>query len=142
VCLGENLVGLKVVGLTQAAVAPGRLAARFDTVLGLAHSVVAGLGVGHLPCFIGDAWPGLIRLAPPDPAPASDLWILTHPDLRQTPRVRTLLNHLAATIGVKRASSKGTPPAKPPRSAALRPRRHEVPDNGHVWLGMETATLF
>jgi DNA-binding transcriptional LysR family regulator len=110
VCLGENLAGLKVVRLTQAAVAPGQLSARFDTVLGLAHAVVAGLGVGHLPCFLGDAWPGLIRLAPPDPALASDLWLLTHPDLRQTPRVRTLLDHLAATIGAKRALIEGYAP--------------------------------
>ncbi len=57
VCLGDNLAGLKVVRYAQAVVAPGRLAARFDTVGGLAAAVRAGLGVGHLPCFTGDAWP-------------------------------------------------------------------------------------
>jgi DNA-binding transcriptional LysR family regulator len=107
VCLGDNLSGLKVVRFAQAAVAPGRLAARFDTVLGLAHGVAAGIGVGHLPCFIGDAWPGLVRLAPPDPAYASDLWLLTHPDLRHTPRVRALMDHLAEAISAKRPLIEG-----------------------------------
>lgn len=110
VCLGDNLAGLKVVRFAQSAIAPERLAARFDTVLGLAHGIASGLGVGYLPCFIGDAWPGLVRLAPPDPSYASDLWLLTHPDLRQTPRVRVLLDHLAATIGAKRAIIEGTAP--------------------------------
>jgi len=110
VCLGDNLAGLKVVRFAQAAVAPGRLAARFDTVLGLAQAVAAGMGVGHLPCFVGDAQPGLVRLAPPDPAHASDLWILTHPDLRHTPRVRVLLDHLADAVAAKRALIEGAAP--------------------------------
>ena len=110
VCLGDNLAGLRVVRFVQAAVAPDRLAARFDTVLGLAHAVAGGIGVGHLPCFIGDTWPRLVRLAPPDPALASDLWLLTHPDLRRTPRVRTLLDHLTEAIAEKRALIEGQAP--------------------------------
>ncbi|MBP0496389.1 LysR family transcriptional regulator [Pararoseomonas indoligenes] len=110
VCLGDNLSGLRVVRYAQAVVAPGRLAARFDTVLGLAHAVAAGIGVGHLPCFIGDAWPGLVRLAPPDPTYASDLWLLTHPDLRHTPRVRALLDHIAEAITVRRPLIEGAAP--------------------------------
>ena len=120
VCLGDNLAGMEVVRFVQAAVAPGRLAARFDTVLGLAHAVAGGIGVGHLPCFVGDAWPGLVRLAPPDPAHASDLWLLTHPDLRRTPRVRAVLDHLAEAIGAKRALIEGHAPrdAAPPGPAS------------------------
>ncbi|WP_426954541.1 LysR family transcriptional regulator [Muricoccus radiodurans] len=110
VCLGDNLAGLKVVRFAQAVVAPDRLAARCDTVLGLAHAVAAGIGVGHLPCFLGDTWPGLVRLAPPDPAYASDLWLLTHPDLRHTPRVRALMDHLAEAIAAKRPLIEGAAP--------------------------------
>ncbi|SDC95106.1 LysR family transcriptional regulator [Belnapia rosea] len=108
VCLGDNLSSLKVVRHAQAMVPAERLGGRFDTVLGLAHAVASGMGVGHLPCFIGDTWPGLTRLAPPDPAYASDLWLLTHPDLRRTPRVRALLDHLTETIAAKRALIEGT----------------------------------
>ncbi len=102
VCLGDNLAGLQVVRHARAMVPPDRLAGRFDTVLGLAQAVAAGVGVGHLPCFIGDLWPTLTRLAPPRPEYASDLWLLTHPDLRHTPRVRALMDSLAAQIAEKR----------------------------------------
>ncbi|HEY8612865.1 MAG TPA: LysR family transcriptional regulator [Roseomonas sp.] len=110
VCLGENLAGLKVVRFAHAAVPAGRLAARFDTVLGLAHGVAAGIGVGHLPCFIGDAWPGFVRLSPVEPDYASDLWLLTHPDLRHTPRMRALLDSLAEQIAAQRPLIEGLAP--------------------------------
>ncbi len=107
VCLGENLAGLKVVRFARAAVPAERLAGRFDTVLGLAHAVAAGIGVGHLPCFIGDAWPGLVRLSSTEPDYASDLWLLTHPDLRHSPRVRALLDSLAGQIAAQRPLIEG-----------------------------------
>jgi DNA-binding transcriptional LysR family regulator len=107
VCLGDNLSGLKVVRFAQAMVAPGRLAARFDTVLGLAQAVAAGIGVGHLPCFIGDAQPELVRLAAPDPAHAADLWLLTHPDLRHTPRIRAVLDELGQALAARRPLIEG-----------------------------------
>ena len=92
------------------AVPAARLAGRFDTVLGLAQAVKAGIGVGHLPCFIGDSWPGLVRLAPPQPEYASSLWLLTHPDLRHTPRVRALLDFLAEAIAAQRPLIEGLSP--------------------------------
>jgi len=110
VCLGDNLSGLRVVREAQAMVPVERLAGRFDTVLGLAQAVAAGLGIGHLPCFLGDAWPGLERLAAPEDAYASDLWLLTHPDLRNTPRIRAVLDALAEAIAEKRPLIEGRAP--------------------------------
>jgi DNA-binding transcriptional LysR family regulator len=110
VSLGDNLASMKVVRFARSAIAQERMAGRFDTVLGVAHAVAAGLGVGHLPCFIGDAWPQLVRLAPPEPEYASDLWLLTHPDLRHTPRVRALLDSLAESIAQKRPLIEGLAP--------------------------------
>ena len=51
-------------------------------------------------------WPNLIRLASPEPELAADLWLLTHRDLRQSARVRALLDFLAAEIARKKTSSK------------------------------------
>ncbi len=107
VCLGENLAGLKVVRHAQALVPPERLVGRFDTVLGLSQAVAAGIGVAHLPCFVGDRSPDLIRLAPPDSAFSTDLWILTHPDLRHVPRIRVLMDELAERIGGKKELIEG-----------------------------------
>ncbi len=57
----------------------------------------AGLGVGPLPCLIGDSDPELARVAV-DPVVAGDLWLLSHPDLRAVPRVQALSAFLANFI--------------------------------------------
>jgi DNA-binding transcriptional LysR family regulator len=78
-----------------------------NSVLGLAEAVEAGLGIGHLPCFIGDVRPSLVRLAPPEPAFAAELWFLTHPDLRHSPRVRAFLDFAARELGKEKRLLEG-----------------------------------
>ena len=107
VCLGDNLAGMKVTRFARERVPAARLAARFDGVLALADAVEAGLGIGHLPCFVGDARPSLRRLAPPEPDFAADLWLLTHPDLRHLPRIRAVTEFLASAIAARRAVIEG-----------------------------------
>jgi DNA-binding transcriptional LysR family regulator len=69
-------------------VAPGaKMAARNNSVLGLIYAVKSGIGVGPLPTAIGDAEPDLVRVIGPIPALARSWRLLTHPDLRRTPRV-------------------------------------------------------
>jgi len=53
-----------------------------------------GLGVAPLPCFIGDNEKKLVRIMEPPPELTSELWVLTHSDLRNTARVRTLFTFL------------------------------------------------
>ena len=107
VSLGEELTGLKVVRFARENIPEARLRYRTNTVLGLAEAVEAGLGVGHIPCFIAETRPALIRLAPPDPAFAADLWILTHPDLRQSPRVRAFMDLMGAELAAARPLLEG-----------------------------------
>ena len=40
---------------------PERIATRFDSVSGMRAAVMAGLGIGLLPCFAGDGEAGLMR---------------------------------------------------------------------------------
>jgi DNA-binding transcriptional LysR family regulator len=108
VSLGDNLATLKAVRFVHEHVAPERIGYRINTVLGLAQAVEMGLGIGHLPCFIGDARPGLVRLGPPVPEFSTDLWLLTHPDLRHSPRVRVFLDFLAAEVTKQRNLIEGT----------------------------------
>jgi DNA-binding transcriptional LysR family regulator len=109
---GENLLNLKAVRFVQQHVPMDRNVYRVNTVLGLAEAVQAGIGIGHLPCFVADARPGLIRLAPPEPEFADDLWLLTHRDLRQSARVRALLDFLAAELAKKRSFIEGAKPVQ------------------------------
>ncbi|MDQ0512031.1 LysR family transcriptional regulator [Ancylobacter amanitiformis] len=107
VSLGDTLGALKAVKFVQENVAPERVAYKINSVLGLAEAVEAGLGIGHIPCLIGDSRPSLVRLAPPDDDYAADLWLLTHPDLRHSPRVRAFLDFLAVEIARHRRFIEG-----------------------------------
>ena len=110
--LGEGLGHMKVARWLESRVPPERIGLRVDSVLALAGAVEAGLGLAHLPCFVGDARPALRRLAEPEPEFAADLWLLTHPDLRGAARVRVLLDHLAAGIAAERARIEGAHPGE------------------------------
>jgi DNA-binding transcriptional LysR family regulator len=67
----------------------------------------AGLGLAALPCFLGDAAPELIRVLPPEPALAGELWLVTHPDLQRTARVRAFMETLARGLRRERALFEG-----------------------------------
>jgi molybdate transport repressor ModE-like protein len=62
--------------------------------LGVGQACAAGCGLAVLPCFIGDQQPGLKRVSPLIEECTIDLWILTHPDLRNTVRVKTMFQGL------------------------------------------------
>jgi DNA-binding transcriptional LysR family regulator len=99
VSMGDQFTMLKAVRYLSQHVDPERIVYKVNTVLGLAEAVEAGVGIGFLPCFIADTRPGLTRLKAPDPGFAADLWLLTHPDLRHSPRVRLFLDFITAEIG-------------------------------------------
>jgi hypothetical protein len=101
-----------------------------NTVLGLAEAVEQGLGIGHLPCFIADRRPGLVRLGSPIPEFAADLWLLTHPDLRHSPRVRVFLDFLATEVAKKRKFIEGVEagPKAAVKAGAADPSADALPD--------------
>lgn len=80
-----------------------RAALQVNSLHSLAMAVAHGIGHGILPCYLADADPRLMRLGPPIDDLSSDLWFLTHPELRNTARIRALSDHLAREISpVKR----------------------------------------
>ena len=109
VSLGENLSHVKAVRFLRREVSPEQIVYRVNTVLGLAEAVEAGIGIGHLPCFIADGRADLVRLAPPVADFSASLWLLTHPDLRQSPRVRVFLDFVSAAIAARRPEIEGLP---------------------------------
>jgi DNA-binding transcriptional LysR family regulator len=88
-----------------------RVVYRVNTLLGLAEAVAGGVGLALLPCFIGHALPMLAQLTPPLPEVQGELWLLTHPDLRNTARVRTFLEFCASEFAHRRAIIEGKAPA-------------------------------
>ena len=82
-----------------------RLALQLDAIR-------AGAGLGILPCFIGDADPGLVRVTAPIADLPADRWLLVHPDLRTVPRVRFVIDWVCRVFREGRPALQGTRPAR------------------------------
>ncbi len=57
-----------------------------------------GLGMAWVPCFLGDRAEGLLRVPGAQPVPDFSIWLLLHPDLRQSARVRAFVDFFAERI--------------------------------------------
>ena len=68
---------------------------------------LAAAGRVLLPCFVGDAEPGLARLGAPIEALASDQWIVMHHDERHDPTVRLVARRIVALMRAHRAAFAG-----------------------------------
>ena len=84
-----------------------RIVYRVNTMIGLAEAAAGGVGLALLPCYIGTAVAGLAQLTPPLPELEGELWLLTHPDLRNTARVRAFLDFCTEAIGRQRRVIEG-----------------------------------
>lgn len=105
---GDNLSNLKAAKWIREHAGEERIVYKINTVLGLAEAVAAGVGLALVPCFIGARTDGIVQLTPPDPAFEAGLWLLTHPDLRHTARVRAFMDFAAAEFGRRRKKLEGT----------------------------------
>jgi len=55
---------------------------------------IAGMGVGILHCYFGDADPALMRIPPYTSEHKYDLWLLYHPDLRTSTKIQTFIQFI------------------------------------------------
>ena len=78
------------------------VALRSNSLFIQAAAVQDGLGIGVLPCFMVPT-KGVERLWPPPPELSGALWVLTHPDLRQTPRIRAALDFFYSALAADRS---------------------------------------
>ncbi|MCP4329831.1 MAG: LysR family transcriptional regulator [Alphaproteobacteria bacterium] len=79
----------------------GNVVLRSNSFVVQHDAVRAGLGIGLLPCFVvGDD--GLERLWPLRADLVSGLWVLTHRDLRRTPRIRAVLDYFFDAFAAER----------------------------------------
>ncbi len=92
------------------AIPDDRILCRVDALPALRDAARAGLGLALLPCYVGDATPGLRRAAPAEPLSA--LWLLTHDDLKRSPRIRAVLDFLAQALLSERELFEGRRPLR------------------------------
>ncbi len=80
---------------------------RFDMAVAMYAAVRAGMGVSFLPCAYADPDPALKRLRAVEPGFEIDIWLLTHPDLRSTARIRAFMEHASSYFEARRKSYAG-----------------------------------
>jgi DNA-binding transcriptional LysR family regulator len=88
-------------------IGPRRQVWRVNSVLSMAEAVAAGGGLGLLPCFVGDPRADIKRVGAPLTELDVDLWILTHPDLRQAARVRAFMDVVGTDLAKARKALEG-----------------------------------
>ena len=67
----------------------------FNNVLLQLEAAKQGMGITIFPCFLGDQIPELERIPKCKPFDHSCVWMLSHPDLRETARFRVFRSFLA-----------------------------------------------
>jgi DNA-binding transcriptional LysR family regulator len=95
VSLDDSLPNHRVVKWLKAAAPDGKIAARNNSVLGLVYAVKSGIGLGPLPTAIADDQEDLVRVLGPISELSRSWRLLTHPDLRRTPRVSAFFDFIA-----------------------------------------------
>lgn len=84
-----------------------RLAARANSLHAMLEMALLGLGAAPLPCYIAESNAGLARLGPALREWDLGLWILTHSDLRRSPRVRAFMDFAGAELTRQRRTIEG-----------------------------------
>lgn len=86
------------------AVAVERAVLKADSFVALRSLAQAGLGATLLPLFLAEQAPELQRLANAPEIASADIWVLTHPNLRQSARIGAFISHLSSSIREMRHS--------------------------------------
>ncbi|WP_246541347.1 LysR family transcriptional regulator [Roseibium polysiphoniae] len=66
-----------------------------DDMIATQSAVRAGMGIGRMPCFLGDTDPELERVPGFELSRYFDIWVLTHPDLKNVERIRRFVRFAA-----------------------------------------------
>ncbi|MCR6475524.1 LysR family transcriptional regulator [Variovorax sp. ZS18.2.2] len=84
--------------------APSHVLHTFNSFIALRQAAEADLGATALPRFLGRASTLLVAVASIPRSASTDLWLLTHPNLRHTRRVQAFMDHIAQGIRAQRTA--------------------------------------
>jgi DNA-binding transcriptional LysR family regulator len=76
-----------------------RFAFRSNDLAALLHAARAGLGIAALPCFLAGHDPELCLLSDHPCSTVRQLWLVMHPDVKRSPRVRLVADLLVSLVG-------------------------------------------
>ena len=75
---------------------------RGNSILGILHSVKAGIGIAPLPTTLARGDPGLVEVLPPVERLSRGWFLLTRADLRKTARVRAFFRFVTSNLNLLR----------------------------------------
>ncbi len=84
---------------------PDRVRVRVDMFNAVAAMLRTGVGVGILPTFMAARLPELVPVSEVIPDLSVPLWMLTHPDLRETARVRAFMRFVGDALAQRLAAA-------------------------------------
>jgi DNA-binding transcriptional LysR family regulator len=82
---------------------PTQVRVRVDIFNAVAAMLRTGVGVGILPTFMQDKHPELVPVSDVIPELSVPVWMLTHPDLRETARVRAFMRFVGDAMAKRLA---------------------------------------
>lgn len=73
-------------------------AIRSSSITAQARLIASGAGCGILPCFLGDATPGLVRLLADAVSIERSFWLVVHRDMRRVTRIEAFIAWLRGEV--------------------------------------------
>lgn len=84
-----------------------RLVFSSNNMIVVVDAAKRGLGVTPLPCFLGDSEPELVRIGDTSDELTLGLWVLIHPDLKNTARIKALMTYLLDKLESQKPAIEG-----------------------------------
>jgi DNA-binding transcriptional LysR family regulator len=88
-------------------VPPERVSFRSNSLVNQLMAAASGLGTALLPCYLGDRDERVRRISGVVPDLSSELWIVTHQDLKNTARIRAFLGVIGDAVVAARRKFEG-----------------------------------
>jgi len=85
-----------------------RVVLRTNSTLMLLQAVRLGIGIGSLPCCLARPDPDLERVPAGAPAELDEVWLVVHPDVQRTSRMRAVIEALEARMADVAAELSGS----------------------------------
>jgi DNA-binding transcriptional LysR family regulator len=97
-----------------------RIVYRVNSLFSMVEAVRSGAGLGILLCLLAERSAQFVPLVPPPDGLGTELWVLTHPDLRNTARISAFADFMCKRL----ANEPGVrpPTRRPPTASRSRPR--------------------
>lgn len=99
VCTDDSLSNITVMRWLRPYIPDSSVVFCGNSITTLYSAAKQGFGLAPLPCWMAEDDPGLVRVLPPMAEVYTELWLLTHRDLRHTARVRAFMETMAKSIG-------------------------------------------